>query len=304
MASLDGLREALLLLLKKEAAPSQTEIQTIQPRVRWSFRNLPPPTSLYTYPEATLRVRILNARTGAQVSVRGLFLPVEGRFVEITETYNPDATRTPNDFFVRVGEGFLIGISASITPTTTQPGECFMLVELGKSTQATYFPLYPLIGGYVVGNSALTWPGSPPANPGVGRGNIRTIVGTDPAAGNEILETVPTNTIWRLMGFRAGFTAANVGVARQIRMGISDPLASSMYVVSNEVDQPINSTTRYNAGPSLASQSVNRLEFRMPFPADIIMLAGYNFFTIVNTLNAADNWSVPVLFVEEWVLTS
>ena len=43
--------------------------------------------------------------------------------------------------------------------------------------------------------------------PGGGEGYIRTVTGTDPAAGAEVSETVPTNAFWRLRMFSAVLVA-------------------------------------------------------------------------------------------------
>ena len=134
-----------------------------------------------------------------------------------------------------------------------------------------------------------------------GPGTIQSITGTNPAAGSEITETVPANTIWKLTAAKATFVTDATAANRLPRFIIDD--GTNIFVESGSTfAQTASTTLRYLCGEyGLAGTLVSGNQFvAVPFPAGVIMSGGYRFITTTGAIQAGDNYTAPQLSVEAW----
>lgn len=128
-----------------------------------------------------------------------------------------------------------------------------------------------------------------------GPGEMQSLTGANPAAGIEIIETVPTNTIWRLWGGYATLVT-DAGVAnRRVNVYIDDGTNNIFRSVSASV-QTASNTETYTIGP----HAVVADNHWIPTPSGMVMLAGWRIQTSTTLIEAGDNWSAPQLTVEAW----
>jgi hypothetical protein len=125
------------------------------------------------------------------------------------------------------------------------------------------------------------------------------IVGTDPAAGGEILETVPAGAQWRLIAMRATLVTDVTVINRVVRLA-SDDGASSFVQIDVAYAQPQSTGIVYTFA-DFSLRGIGAVDTVVcGFPGRAILGAGFRFRTATFNLQAGDNWSAPVYMVEEW----
>ncbi len=133
-----------------------------------------------------------------------------------------------------------------------------------------------------------------------GPGTVKSITGTDPAAGNEISETVPANTIWNPLSFRGSFVTDATTAAREVTLLTDDGTNITMTIPAT-FDHDESLTRVYNfidVGQSLVpTQAITERVIPMP---SILLTAGHKISTTVVNLEAGDNWGAPQFKVVEW----
>lgn len=132
-----------------------------------------------------------------------------------------------------------------------------------------------------------------------GPGTIKSITGTNPVAGNEILETVPANTIWKLMSMYPTLVTSADAANRQVHFLVDDGTTTFFQSVAASL-QTASLTHTYSIAPHGVTATVTALNQFIPIPANMILLAGYRMSTVTDAIEAADDWGAPQFVVEEW----
>jgi len=207
-------------------------------------------------------------------------------------TTNGDRSRKAEEFTLPDWPQFI-----TVYPDTApvRRGECYVRLTL----LAAGAPVGILSAGYLTDSKTITWP------PGMfegfreGPGLIRRVTGTNPAAGNEISETVPTNTIWRLLGVYLGLVTSGTVAERRVNLVIDD--GSVMFLeLRAPVVQAENNNWNYYFFISDRSENIGNNVY-VPLPADLILFQGWRIRTSTSNLQADDDFTAPILIVEEWI---
>lgn len=128
-----------------------------------------------------------------------------------------------------------------------------------------------------------------------GPGAYLSLTGTNPAAGIEIIETVPTNTIWRLWGAYASLVTDATAANRRVKVLIDDG-TNTVFPSDSSAVQIASQTEYYIIGPHSGVVA----DHWIPTPTGMLMLAGWRMQTSTTLIKAGDNWSAPQLTVEAW----
>lgn len=187
-------------------------------------------------------------------------------------------------------------IFVKASSTGIKRGVCFVRITLqGGGRQ-----LALLAQGYVSDSENLSFPNGPIKGSLEGPGLMRSITGTDPAAGINVSETVPTGARWRLHTLHAVLVTDATVSNRTSFISISD--GTNLVGVHGALQaQAASNTFRYSLSPTLAKGDNSAGYITIGFPPFLLLPAGYIIATITANLQAGDNWGAPQMLVEEWI---
>lgn len=183
------------------------------------------------------------------------------------------------------------------TTTSIKRGQCFVKVSLRMDG----VKVAKLIQGYLSDTTPLAYPTGALESSVSGRGNIRSITGTNPAAGVEISETVPTGAIWQLKSFSAVLVADATVATREAHLIFDD---GSNLLTEIPVSATHTASGSFKYVTSIVSSATASSGLRLlPYLEDHnLLLEGYRIRTSTALLQAGDNWGAPQLLVEEWLV--
>lgn len=287
------------------AGPTQTVEQLFPPRpFQIARRNIQPPSDLLIPPEASLRVTSLGSLAGQSFVLRSRVLRADGSVMRSDYTVTNDGSRVANVNRFPVGDGFLLSVVVDTIAVPPQRGELFVSVSLAIGLDAAAVPVQTLFADYATAADPPTWPHGRVISSVESAGAFRTVVGTDPPAGNIIVETVPTGARWRLHSLKCTLVCDAIVANRTPRIVLLDNLAKQ----SGYGLQPLALTAGQTGIMTFAtlgytmSSGVGLLFFMVSgLPQQTILRSGYQIMVLVDFGGPADNFGPPVMLVEEWL---
>jgi hypothetical protein len=238
-----------------------------------------------------------NSVVGQSLTIRTRRRTPQGDLVTSENTLALTADRQANTLAISLNDGTLVGIAVHPT-VAVQRGQTFVRVGLargaGNPEQMT------LAQDYVTIAAPLGWPGGRIASPTEGPGAIRSITGTDPAAGQEISVTVPTNALWLILGLRAVLVTDATAITRVPRFVISDG-TNVIYESEPNTFTGASVTMPQVTGNGLGFGGLANYVRHHPLPTRLLLRGGFQIQTITAFLQAGDDWGPPQILVEEWI---
>jgi hypothetical protein len=248
-----------------------------------------------------LRVIVLNALPGIVVNIHGrIAMPgVDSKPFDLHMVPTSDRMATTQDF--NIGGGFVTNLTVFVSGATPQMGQTFVIVQLIRSAGATAFLMGTLLQGYVTSTQNLGWPGSPIVNSLDVSPPLRTIVGSQPAAGAQINEVVPTGARWQLASVFAVFVTSAAIANRGAYIQVNDAAISRLQMPPAAL-QAAGINRHYLWAPNMPILYDPAGEFsQQPIPADTLLLEGQTLRTVTTLMDAADQWFAPIYVVREWM---
>jgi hypothetical protein len=234
-----------------------------------------------------------------QILVTGRFLSITGDLIDLSEAFTPATDRTLTTAVRALGEGWLLDLSIATNGSPTL-GQAFVRAEIVRGFSGTVTPLKVLCQGRCNAVQRLAFPGSPIVTSIDGPGILRSITGTDPAAGAEISETVPAGARWRLHSLRATLTTdanpANRGVVLVFDDGVN-----AWGGVGTNFSQVASTAFTYNWGTGGQTSATTSPGVTVSMPNRVWLPAGARIRTATGAIQVGDNWSAPQYEVEEWL---
>lgn len=225
------------------------------------------------------------------VQLRGFTLH---NVISFNHTTNSDRTLATSTIAI---PDIPIALTARASAAGVQRGALYVRVYLRIDADR----LQLLFAGYVTDTSAPIYPNGKIESSIEGPGLIRSIAGTNPAAGTEISETVPTGAKWKLLGFIATFTTDATAGNRVTSLAADD--GTTIYVrASSQFSHGASAANVYSWAPGITNPAAhNANPIQSPFPVGLQLPAGHRIRTVVNNLQAGDDWGAPQFLVEEWL---
>jgi len=256
------------------------------------------PGGVYVTNDDYLLLTAYNSAASTLIEIGGRVLDRDGRPVPFTGRLTPTTDRVASTVVVRLGEGRLQQVSVGIIGGTPSYGQTYVRVDLARGDGAGRTIVGTLIAGLVTSSVRQAWPGSLIYGPLDRGGFIRSVVGTDPAAGVEISETVPTGARWRILSMRFSLVTDATVANRFVRVLLDD--GTNIYgSASSDRAVTLSSTRVHIVSPGGFTYSNAQDHDWLGLPSDLWMLAGHRIRTSTVAIVAGDNYSAPVLLVEE-----
>ena len=137
-------------------------------------------------------------------------------------------------------------------------------------------------------------------SPMTGQGVLKSIVGTNPSAGQNVSEEVPSGSEWEIDSLKFGFTTDATVSTRRVRVQPTDG-SSSFYLILASNTQTASSTLSYVgvSGEGIDPSVANNNDQILPMPEDLRLKEGWKIESSVSNLQAGDDIATPLLKVRE-----
>jgi len=276
------------------------EVLTAKPLVGFLSRAVQPPSRVYLSAQDTFLVQWFANFVGPQITVRGRLLKPDGSIVPFQQTFPTASPFTSNGGTFKLAEGFLLSLSVQNDNQNNFSQWCYCTVDLQRPAQGPTAPFDRLAQGYVNGsNLTMAWPQSSLRLPDSGQGTPRVWIGTMPAAGSEISETVPTGVRWKLKSFDAFLNTSVAAATRQPYVQIRNASGQQIITMGSPATVGAAGTLELmvsqfgvNWGTILST-----IFFALP---DVYLEQGWKITTGTGGLQAGDQYTAPVILVNEY----
>jgi hypothetical protein len=264
---------------------------------------------LYLTGEDAIRLTAFNAAANVRLALRGRFLPVQQSAHEPPSTVGvfeselvPTTDRLATLRTTPLGEGWLLDWSLVAVAGTPKIGQCFAVVSLVRGGAGATIDFATLGQGYVTNVRRLGGPGVSlqSGSPFDGAGVLRSFAGTNPAAGAEISETVPTGARWRFISLRATL-GTDATVANRAPVLTFDDGATAYAGAAGNFNQAASLSFVYHFGAVGVNHVQTSVAAMVSTPGNLVLPAGHRIRTITGGIQVTDDWSAPQLLVEEWM---
>lgn len=275
-------------------------VSTLPPRIGFTRVAVQPPVSSYLTSNDVLVFHGQTSQTGVTVTLQGRFLTPDGRISYFSVPLVLPSDRTAATVVFTLGECFLLGCAVIGSAQFPRASVWVKLYMATGSVQSPGTVIETLFQGHVDGFFNPTWPSYIAEHDSTGKGNIRLIVGSDPAAGINFIETVPTNARWRLISLRCTLTTDATAANRVLRLVMDD--GSSIFLEAEASATHTASLARaYTFAAFGQSQAPVIDRFHVAIPADIELREGYRMRSALLNSQVGDDINEIVYLVEEWL---
>ncbi len=247
-----------------------------------------------------LQISSWNALASVGLTIRGYTRGSDGTISPFSAAHVPNTDRTIASTLVGLPDGELVNASVFVSAAAPIIGQTFVRLQLVRGLGSAGIALATLAAGYVTAVQPLAFPGSGVARSVDGPGAIRNITGTNPAAGAEVVETVPVWARWMLRGFGVVFVTDATVTNRETHLTI-DNGTTIVYESGVNAVSSASQTVRtvLSSGDTPTTSSSVRVLNGPGFP--LTLLAGSRIGTLTPNLQAGDDYGAPQLLVEEWL---
>ena len=288
------------------AAPAEPfKVQSQSSIIKFLREGVQPPSIVYMGVGDLIQVSVMAASLAFQYFVNGRWLrAADGAIVPFAQTFPNNVTRGFTTASFALGEGFLLSINVTSPNAVTNESEQYAVVSMIRGPAGVNAGFQTLAAGYCGGLRGLTWPGGQYSRPHEGPGVLRVIVGTTPAAGAEIVETVPTSARWRLLAFRFGLTTS-AAVANRIPQLVRDDGVNVYNSDFPNLTQTAGlfETYQFANSPVPVQFALNGFVNFWPMSDQLILTANHRIRTSTAALQGGDQYSAPTYMVIEWLNT-
>jgi len=256
----------------------------------------------YLGPDDNLRLTVYNALATARVTIAGRILNAQSLKVEnFVHEFTPTSDRVASVLTRRLTEGWLLNWHVYASNAAPLIGQTFAVASVVRGGTGFVDDLATLCAGYITSKQRIAWPGGTIVNSVDGAGAIRKITGTNPAAGAEITETVPTGARWQFLQFKLLLTTSAVAGNRQPTLTIDD--GTNFYFTSGMHTVTAASTARtmywtYGMGIFAAATANGFIQGLGNGP---MLPAGHRITTSTTALDVGDQYSAIHYVVREWL---
>jgi hypothetical protein len=270
------------------------------PQIIGGGRILPSPSQFYVTGEDRLRVVTASSIVGAGVKIQWRMATLKGDTVPNSQDHTPNSDRSVKVQDFELGDGSLLNVTAFASAGAIRTGQLYVMIQLVRGRGLAAIVLGTILGGYVTTTQALGFPGSPIVGSLEGGGCPRTISGTDPAAGVEQLETVPTGARWELKAWFGRLVCSATVATRQPTLVLN--YSTNNIQIGFPTSAAASQTQNWMAAQGMPlSTKIGAASDLCGLPIGMQLIAGNSFGTSTTGLQVGDDWGAPVYNVNEWL---
>lgn len=271
-----------------------------RPLVIFNLQNVDPPAALYVSQEDILALHVTTSDPAFTLAtlVYRMLRAADGKVIVGTAQLKAAALRTETGVTINLTEGYLLSVLVTGN-VGSKRGQTFITVQLVHSSTLNPFN-QQLISGYLMVDQLPSWPGAEFVNSTEGPGWKESLQVSNPAAGADWSQTVPTGARWRVESIVATLTTL-VAVANRIPTFIVDDGVNVVFQVDVIAAEVASSAKVYclTAGQTPATGAGSTIS--LPLPGPLVMNGGWRIRTSTSGLQGTDQWSGISLNVEEWI---
>jgi len=258
-------------------------------------------SSMYMHIDENLRITSYNALANVRLEVRYRFIDCEGTLIPSMEAQVPNTDRSAKSSLLLTPNGWLLGGEVFVSGAAPALGQTFVVVEIVRGVGSNAVSLQVIGAGYVSAKQPLQFPSQTILNSLDTAGTLRSITGTQPAAGAEINETVPTGARWELVAFRDSIvTNATAGNRTSVLFFDDGVNRWSSFPAMAVIAPSTNSAIEWAVG-STAIATINGQNAPGLIPVGLRLPAGARIRSTTANLAAGDQWGAPQYLVREWL---
>jgi hypothetical protein len=259
------------------------------------------PFQFWTTGEDNLRVTSICSVVGVTLKLQGRFVGPDGVITAASWDHICRSDRIPASEEYPLAPGAILNLVVFAGTGAPRIGQTFTIVQLIRGRGAAAIVLGVLLQNYVTATQAIAWPGTPIENSLVAEPLVRLVVGTQPAAGVEITETVPTNTRWQLLAVRLRLETSAAVATRRVLLQIQDATnVLAQYEPAGTQTASQGFGYHWSANMPLVYDATNALA-QQPTSDPLLMSAGDVMKTTTFLLQAGDQFQAPIYRVREWL---
>jgi len=201
-------------------------------------------------------------------------------------------------------EGYLLSVAVSSANALTI-GETFVSVFIGRGSPggATPTPAQLLIADYMTSTIPAGWPSVFLRSGSANSGALGSVIGSAPLAGHEWSYMSPAHLRTRVHSITATLSTSAVVANRTVRIHILDTTPSDLGFYATAVTQAASLIYRYTfaLGIGRVDDSAGSKNVNLPLP-QVDLLPGWQVLSDTLLIDPGDQWSAPVLNVEQWAI--
>jgi len=227
-----------------------------------------------------------------------------GHIQPIQQTLKVAAGGATASVVVPLMEGYLLSVAVGSANALTI-GETFVSAYIGRGSPggATPAPAQLLIADYLTSTIPAGWPSVFLRQGSANSGALSTAIGAVPLVGHEWIYTSPTHIRTRVHSITAALSASAAVANRLVRIVLNDSTPTTLGLFTAAVTQTAGTVFRYNfaLGFDHVSDGTGNKNVDAPMP-QIDLLPGSQLASQTDGLDAGDQWTAPVLVVEQWAI--
>lgn len=264
-------------------------------------RNVSPPARHYVTQDDAVRFVCLNLALEIRLRLSVRVLRPTGEILMLSEDPVLPAGTDPLLVTLQQGEGFLLSAAARTRTNSVRRGDVWSEIQLVRPIIGAQEAIHLLAADYIYGRLGPSWPEGGIHSSVAGPGRLVGQAQADPAAGAELVFTVPGTRRWRFVAAYFELTTSAAGGDRRVNLQVRDEVPLRVSQFQGISTQPISTTHGYTLAPIPIDRGLIDAQHFRPLPPDLYLRGDWEIRTQTDGIGAADQFAAARILFEEWL---
>lgn len=250
--------------------------------------------------EDQLEIDSIGSVSGVVLTISGVMLSERFELRPFSFTHTPSSNRSIVTTRVSIDSGWLEHLRIIVSTGAPIFGQVFVAARICRGGTSNALVLGTIATGYVTANTDVAWPEFENLLPLDGAGAPRSITVSNPAAGSEWSQVVPTGARWKIVAVVAQLVTSAAVATRSVRLFLDDG-ANVFFATPAAATQAAGATVAYSYGDGAGGPITADAAFiEAPLPNDCYLLGGFRIRSKTANIDVGDQYSLITLLVQEW----